>query len=218
MSGSLWFSTTYSAPEHICLHFWIGLWSSPSSLVSSWCFHDLHKSRVVVRDPFLGMALKVKVKVAQSGLTLCDPMDYTVHGILQARILEWVAFPFSSGSSQPRNWTRVSCIAGRFFTNWAIRDGFTWGQLQILSHPFPLSQIACLLTSTSHIGVLLPENWHSWGSRGISGQGKKRLKTDMWKSVENNWDIIILVKEVHKELEKIKERTSEGTGSKHIEL
>ena len=43
--------------------------------------------------------LKVKVKVAQSCLTLCDPMDYTVHGILQARILEWVAFPFSRGSS-----------------------------------------------------------------------------------------------------------------------
>ena len=45
----------------------------------------------------------VKVKVAQSCLTLCDPMDYTVHGILQARILEWVAFPFSRGSSQPRD-------------------------------------------------------------------------------------------------------------------
>ena len=45
----------------------------------------------------------VKVKVAQSFLTLCDPTDYTVHGILQARILEWVAFPFSRGSSQPRS-------------------------------------------------------------------------------------------------------------------
>ena len=45
----------------------------------------------------------MKVKVAQSCLTLCDPMDYTVHGILQARILEWVAFPFSRGSSQPRD-------------------------------------------------------------------------------------------------------------------
>ena len=43
----------------------------------------------------------MKVKVAQSCLTLCDPMDYTVRGILQARILEWVAFPFSRGSSQP---------------------------------------------------------------------------------------------------------------------
>ena len=50
------------------------------------------------------------------------PMDYTVHGILQARILEWVAFPSSSGSFQPRDWTRVSCIAGRFFTNWATSE------------------------------------------------------------------------------------------------
>ena len=48
--------------------------------------------------------LKVmKVKVAQSYPTLCNPMDYTVHGILQARILEWVAFPFSRGSPQPRD-------------------------------------------------------------------------------------------------------------------
>ena len=42
--------------------------------------------------------------------------DYTVHGILQARILEWVAFPFSGGSSQPRDWIQVSCTAGGFFT------------------------------------------------------------------------------------------------------
>ena len=49
-----------------------------------------------------------------SHVQLCDPMGYTVHGILQARILEWVASPFSSGSSQPRNQIRVSCTAGRF--------------------------------------------------------------------------------------------------------
>ena len=61
-------------------------------------------------------------KVAQLCLTLCDPMDYTVHGIPQARILEWVAIPFSSGSSQPRDRTQVSCIAGRFFTSWAITE------------------------------------------------------------------------------------------------
>ena len=48
----------------------------------------------------------MKEKVAQSCLTLCNPMDYTVHGILQARILEWVAFPFSRGSSQPRDLPR----------------------------------------------------------------------------------------------------------------
>ena len=54
-------------------------------------------------------------------LILCDPIDYTVHGILQATVLEWVAFPFSRGSSQPRNRTQVSCIAGEFFTSWATR-------------------------------------------------------------------------------------------------
>ena len=56
-------------------------------------------------------------KVAQSCLTLCDPMDYMDHGILQARILEWIAFPFSKGSSQPRDRTQVSPIVGRFFTS-----------------------------------------------------------------------------------------------------
>ena len=64
----------------------------------------------------------MKVKVAQLCPTLYDPMDYTVHGILQARILEWVAFPFSRGSSQPRDWTQVSYIAGGFFTT------ELWGQ------------------------------------------------------------------------------------------
>ena len=54
---------------------------------------------------------KVKVKVTQSCLTLCEPMDYTVHGILQARVVEWVAVPFFRGSSQPRDQTQVSCIA-----------------------------------------------------------------------------------------------------------
>ena len=54
--------------------------------------------------------------------TLCDPMDYTVCGILQARILEWVALPFSRGSSQLRDWTQVFCVAVRFFTSWATRE------------------------------------------------------------------------------------------------
>ena len=57
----------------------------------------------------------VKVKVAQSCPTLCNPMDCT-HGILQARIQEWIAFPFSRESSQPGNRTQVSHIAGTFFT------------------------------------------------------------------------------------------------------
>ena len=63
------------------------------------------------------VCLYAKVKVAPSCPTLCDPMDYTVHGILQARALEWVAFPFSRGSSQARDQTQVSHITGRFLTN-----------------------------------------------------------------------------------------------------
>ena len=58
-----------------------------------------------------------RVKVIQSCLTLCNPIDYTIHGILQARILEWVAFPFAKESSRPRDQTQVNHTAGRFFTS-----------------------------------------------------------------------------------------------------
>ena len=80
---------------------------------------------------FLGGVLEIlidsssaylKVKVAQSCLTLCDPVDYRVYGILQARILEWVAIPFFRGSSQCRDRTQVSHTGDGFFTNWAIRN------------------------------------------------------------------------------------------------
>ena len=66
----------------------------------------------------------MKVKVTQLRPIFCDPMDYTIHGILQARILEWVAIPFSRGSSQPRDWTQVSLIAGGFFTSWARGEAY----------------------------------------------------------------------------------------------
>ena len=63
------------------------------------------------------------VKVAQSCLTLHYPMDYTVYGVLQTRTLEeWVTFPFSRGSSQPRDRIQVSHIAGGSFTSWATRE------------------------------------------------------------------------------------------------
>ena len=73
----------------------------------------------VVTEKALGLLV---VKVAQSCPTLQS------QGIFQARILEWVAFPFSKESSQPRDWTQVSCIAGEFFTSWATRESLalTW--------------------------------------------------------------------------------------------
>ena len=70
-----------------------------------------------------------QVLVTQSFPILWDPRDFrpsgsSVHGILQVRILEWVAIPLSSGSSWPRDWTQVSYIAGRFFTIWATRETY----------------------------------------------------------------------------------------------
>ena len=76
-------------------------------------------------------------EVAQSCPTLCHPMDCSppgssVHGILQARVLEWVAISFSRGSSQPRDWTQVSSIAGRCFNLWTTREA----PLDIIQHAY----------------------------------------------------------------------------------
>ena len=72
-------------------------------------------------------SFNIKVLVTQSCPTLYDPMDYSppdssIHGILEARILKWVAISFSRGYSWPRDWTQVSCIASRLFTKWATKE------------------------------------------------------------------------------------------------
>ena len=71
----------------------------------------------------------MKVKESDSRLIMSDSLqplpDSSVHGILQARILEWVAVPFSRGSSQSRDQTQVSHIAGRFFTIWATKEAIS---------------------------------------------------------------------------------------------
>ena len=94
------------------------------------------------------------MKVALSCPTLCDPRDCSptsVHGISQARILKWVAIPFSRGSSQPRSLTEVSCIAGRFFTTRT-----TWG-----AHLVPQSGIKP--TSPAVEAWIL----HPWAARKV---------------------------------------------------
>ena len=88
---------------------------------------------------------KCESEVAQSCPTLCDPMDCSppgssIHGIFQARGLEWVAISFSRGSSWPRDRTQASriVIAGRRFTGWATRQvQMSPGLVIKLSHPFP---------------------------------------------------------------------------------
>jgi len=99
-----------------------GIQSHATERMESWW--ELVMDWIGIRDK-RGM----KVKVAQLCPTLWDPVDYKVHGLLHARILEWVAFPFSRGSSQPQDWTQVSRIAGRFFTSWATTEaqrGIEW--------------------------------------------------------------------------------------------
>ena len=95
--------------------------------------------------------------------TLCDPMDFTVHEIFQARILEWVAYPFSRRSSWPRNWTGVSCITGGFFTSWAIREAqikMWWQPVSdepCLTFSFHLLDTRILLLLQIHFGKSLPD-------------------------------------------------------------
>ena len=87
---------------------------------------------------------KMDVLVAQSCPTLCNPMNCSprgssVYGILQARILEWVAISFSRGSSQPRDPTWVFWIAGGFFTNWATREAqYSTRSFQFLRNFLPI--------------------------------------------------------------------------------
>ena len=106
----------------ILSHFW-------AVFSFSWCI--LWSTRLFWWNPvyvfsffasILSVISRKYMLVALSYLTLWPHGLYTVHGILQARILEWVAIPFSRGSSQPREPTQVSHIAGRPFTIWATRE------------------------------------------------------------------------------------------------
>ena len=105
---------------HECKTFVAGRWFPPS--------HMLCKPRMLISLPDIKIhMLFFLCLVAQSCPTLWNPMDCSllgssVCGILQARVLEWVAISSSRGSSQPRDWTQVSCTAGRFFTGWTTKE------------------------------------------------------------------------------------------------
>ena len=101
------------------------------TIQSGRCFYFIHFINNLKLWQVKSTASERKVEkeklVTQLCLTLCDPMDCSppgssIHGILQARVLEWVAISLSMGSSWPRDQTRVSCIAGGFFTIWATKE------------------------------------------------------------------------------------------------
>ena len=119
---------------------------------------------------------KVRVLVAQSCLTVCNPMNCSppgssVHGILQASILEQVAIPFSRGSSPLRDRTQVSCIAGRFFTFWNTREAWDEGY-HLLSSGYRAGTVPNTLQINSFyphnkpLGLLVSVSsffFYSWG-------------------------------------------------------
>ena len=121
--------------EAICLDLYhtAGEWQSvgTTTMTSPWWMKlNTLKKRKWPNSSFC-ILHTLKVKVAQS--CLCDPMNYTVLGILQARILEWAAYPFSKESSQTRDWTQISYIVGGFFTSWATRkDQEYWSGIAYL--------------------------------------------------------------------------------------
>jgi len=108
--------------------------------------------------------------VTQSCLTLCDPMNCSlpgpsVHGILQARILEWVAISFSRGSSWFRDWTWVSCIAGRLLTTWATREALRLAPpklSQLIFHSSIMFLTGTTCCETTHANGYY-HAWPRWG-------------------------------------------------------
>ena len=118
---------------------WVGHLKSSLVMQPDWYCGGLNCHTILVLKP---REMLKWVKVTQSCLTLFNPMDNTVCGILQARRLEWVAFPFSKGSSQPSDWTQVSHITGGFFTNWATREALRyWSQMKMSWNLIQNSQI-----------------------------------------------------------------------------
>ena len=112
--------------KNLVLH-WESLSSSCSAFRVRLC--------LCLNDELKVIPVKSEVKVSQSCPTLCDLMDYSlpassVSGILQTSILEWVIVLFSRGSSQPRDWTQVSCIAGRLFTIWATKEALVSSKME----------------------------------------------------------------------------------------
>ena len=124
----------------------------------------------------------IKMKVSQSCPTLCDPMDNSLpgpcaHGTLKTRILEWVAIPFFKGSSWPRDWTWVSCTAGRFFTIWATRKLCMFVCVCVCIYIFAkLSWVFWLKERFYLLNLLLSLcTWRNLGSKSISNWIKSTL-------------------------------------------
>ena len=124
---------------------------------------------IIIPSVLYSFITESESEVAQSCPTLCDPMDYSLpgsslHGIFQARVLEWAAIFFSRGSSQLRDWTRVSCVADRCFTLWATREAPPLLLLLLLLSSFIRVRLCATPQTAAHqappsLGFSRQEHW-----------------------------------------------------------
>ena len=163
----------------------------------------LHRLNWVIKEKEYGSqhcSLLKWSEVTQLCLTLCDPMDCTilhssVHGIFQARVLEWVAVSFSRGSSRPRDQTQVSCTVGRCFTIWATREVFIIRETQVKTtmrcHLTPVRMVIIQNLQTVNAGEGVEErktsctvggniNWYSHYGEQYRDSFKRRNKSTIW--------------------------------------
>ena len=136
--------------------------------------------------------LNIKVKVTQSCLTLCNPMDCSlpgssVHRLLQTRILEWVAVPFSRGSSQARDRTHISHTADRFFTVWVTREALGLSKLKQALVAWKKGkwlkgrQPRCLPHLTQHLDC--PQFWWAAVSLSLKWATRRTMYMSRWLKV-----------------------------------
>ena len=139
---------------------------------ASSCFLLMIPFRSLEFPPFaLGAVFSSEVKVTQWSLTLCDPMDYTVHGILQARILEWVAVPFSRGYFLYGNcYFLVVCI----FVNLWLKTHF---------QKLPIYTLFCPILHYTLLSGFFPKPINIITFLPINGEESAETLRQMWKSV-----------------------------------
>ena len=154
-------------------------------LIWNFAFHALYSHYLWQWKPTLNVVL-----VAQLCPTLCDSVDCSwagssVHGISQARILEWEAISFSRGSSWPRAQTQVSCIAGRFFAVWATREALCFCPIKSedlkIRHTF--WEVPQSWLSIWKPDLLLPSNHPTGGGLGRTTEGRElERKYELWEN------------------------------------
>ena len=164
------------------------LFKVPSSLINS--------GNAQAETFFHAAAWCVCVFVTQSCPTLCDPVDCSppgssLHGVLQARTVEWVVFSSSRGSFQPRDWTQVSCIASGLFTTWATR-----ADVHSIQYYAILNSVLCnMLSSTEGLAlrtVSVNDQHAVCGSKWLQSSAVSAATTWKWLSFLSRKDVLHL--------------------------